>query len=185
MRDNSIYDKYLNMKPKEKKKIDFTVKFDSKIQKIGVILFGIGLIFVCLGFSFMFFRQYDDKVVPENNDPNVVMNANVKDFEAITSLDGKIAIDSTTVTYKKDLGLSEMNFNITVNEDMAELPIKITFEMGEEDVVIVDLLSDLHANETISLFKQNENDLSMAESWKVEATTREDLAQNYGFEFNN
>ena len=181
MKDKSIYDKYLNMKPKEKKKLDLRVKFDSKLQKFGVIIFGLGLLLIVFGFCFLFIRKYDDKVVPET--PGVIQNVNIKDFEGISSDDGLISIDSTTVTYKKDLGLSEMNFKITVKEDMEELPLKITFDMGDEEVVIVDLLADLHANDTVSLFKQNENDLSMAESWKVEITTREDLATNYGFEF--
>lgn len=180
-RDPSIYDKYLNMKPKEKKKLDLTVKFDSKIQKVGVILFGIGLLFLIVGFCILFFKKFDDRVVPEEN--GVIENVNIKDFQSISSEDGLVTIGDTTVTYKKELGLSEMNFDISVKEDVDELPIKIIFYLDGEEVVIADLLGSLSANDSVSLFKQNERDLSMADSWKVEVTTKEDLATNYGFDF--
>ena len=182
MRDKSIYDKYLNMKPKEKKKLDLTVKFDSKIQKIGVIIFGIGLLFIIFGFCFMFFKKYDDKVVPEGTE--IIENVNIRDFGAISTADGVVSIDATQIVYKKDLDVSEMNLNINVKEDMAELPIKITFNLENQDpVVITDYLVDVHAGDPISIFKQNEEDLTQSTSWKVEITTKEDLEKNYDYTF--
>ena len=181
-RDTRIYDKYLNMKPKEKKKLDLRVRFDSKAQKVGVILFGVGLLLLCFGFIFLFSKKYEDKVVPE--DTNVLKNVNVKDFDSISTEDGLVTIDATTVIYKKDVGLSEMNLRLSVNQDLDELPIKIIFELDGKEIVIVDYLQGITMNEPVSLFKQNENDLSMADNWRVEVTTKEDLSQNYGFEFN-
>ena len=180
-RDTRIYDKYLNMKPKEKKKIDFRVRFDSKAQKVGVIIFGVGLLLLCFGFIFMFSKKYDDKVVPEEGP--VLKNVNVKDFNSISTADGLVTIDATTVIYKKSVGLSEMNLRLSVNDDIEELPIKIIFVLDGKEVVIVDYLQGITKDEPISLFKQNENDLSVADSWRVEVTTKEDLAENYGFEF--
>ena len=59
-RDTRRYDKYLNMKNKEKKKLDFIVRFDSKAEKVGVIILGVGLLLLCVCFIYMFTMKYDD-----------------------------------------------------------------------------------------------------------------------------
>ena len=180
-RDTGIYEKYLNMKPKEKKKIDFSVKFENKTQKIGVIMFGVGLILLCLGFIFMFAKKYDDHVEPQNE--KVLKNVNVKDFESISTEDGLVNIGTTTVTYKKSDGVSELNIILTTSEDIDELPIKIIFDLNGEEVVFTDYLQDITAGNPISIYKQYEDDLTMADSWRVEVTTKEDLQENWGFTF--
>ena len=173
-----IYDKYLNMKIKEKKKLDFSFKFTSKNQVIGFSLFLLGLILLCTGFILLLSKNVTDQVVPEDK---VYKNVNIKDFSAITSSDGLVTIDSTRVIYKKDERISELNLVITCNSQATELPIKIIFDLDGEDVVIADYLVDLHVGEPVNLFKQNEYDLSKADSWRVEVTTKEDLETNYGF----
>ena len=129
----------------------------------------------------MFSKKYDDKVVPE--DGTVLKNVNVKDFNSISTEDGLVTIDATTIIYKKDVGLSEMNLRLSFDRDLDELPIKIIFDLKGKEIVIVDYLQGITKDEPVSLFKQNENDLSMADNWRVEVTTKEDLAENYGFEF--
>lgn len=173
-----IYDKYLNMQIKEKKKLDFSFKFTSKIQVIGFSLFLLGLIFLCTGFILLLSKNVTDEVVPEDK---VYKNVNIKDFNSITSSDGLVTIDSTRVIYKKNEGISELNIVITCNSQVDELPIKIIFSFGDEEVVIADYLVDLHIGEPVNLFKQNEYDLSKADSWRVEVTSKEDLETNYGF----
>lgn len=180
MKDMNIYEKYLNMEIKEKKKFDFSFKFTSRNQIIGIVLFGIGLIMLCSGFILMFSKKYEDKVVPQDN---VVRNVNIKDFDSISSPDGYITIEDTRVTYKKDEDLSEFNLTINSNCDEAELPIKIIFDIDGGEVVIVDYLVDLHKGDSINLFKQNDADLTIADDWRVEVTTKEDLALNYDFTF--
>ena len=130
----------------------------------------------------MFFKKYDDKVVPEGTE--IIENVNIRDFGAISTADGVVSIVATQIIYKKDLDVSEMNLNINVKEDMAELPIKITFNLENQDpVVITDYLVDVHAGDPISIFKQNEEDLTQSTSWKVEITTKEDLEKNYDYTF--
>ena len=179
-KDMRIYDKYLNMEVKQKKKIDFSFKFKSKNQIIGFAVFLIGLILICSGFILMFSKKYIDKAVPNDN---IIKNVNIKDFNSISTPDGVVSIDSTRIIYKKDEGLSEINLSITCNSEENELPIKITFDLDGKDIIIADYLVDIHVGEPITLYKQNENDLTVAKDWKVEITTKEDLVANYGFSF--
>lgn len=181
MKDMRIYDKYLNMKPKEKKKIDFKVRFDSKGQKIGVILFAIGLVVLSLGFFLLFFKHFDDKVVPD--DSNVVKNVNIKDFEGITTADGIVKLATTKVTFDKKNGVSEMTFVISSSEAIDELPFKVIFDLNGEQVVIADYLSGLEPGVSYEVYKQSNYDLTTASSWSFEKTTKEDLQNNYGMYF--
>ena len=176
MKDMRMYEKYLNMQPKKKKKKNFTL--DNKYQNIGILLFGVGLFLLGSGVIMLLSKNYVHRdVVPADND---VKSYSTKKFEAISTEDGSISIDGTEIIYKKDEGLSEFNLVININSDISEIPIKIIFDLNGKDVVIAEYLTALSDGESITLYKQSEYDLSLANNWRVEVTTKEDLETNYG-----
>ena len=181
-RDKSIFDKYLNMEIKDTNTIiDFKVKFVSKFQKIGVIIFGIGLILLCSGLLILVLRNINNE--KKKNEPGVIVNANVKDFKGATSEDGVISLEPFKVIYKKDTGLSDINFIIYFNQDVDEYPVKIIFKLDGKEVVIADYFEGVSLGDSVNSTKQSEYDLTQASEYRIEKTTKEDLVNNYGFSF--
>lgn len=182
MHDTKILDKYLNMEPtKKKEKVDFTIKFDNKNQKIAVILFGVGLLFVILGVSLLVANNIKEKEKPIEVTNSKVKGVTNKEFKSITLLGDTITVMDTNISYSKNTGMSDLYLKLNSNKDYPELALKIIFNIDGVDVVLPQYLTNIKTNEDISVFIQSEHNLTKSNDWKIEVTTLDDLQLNYGF----
>ncbi len=184
MHDTKILDKYLNMEPtKKKEKVDFTIKFDNKNQKIAVILFGVGLLFVIIGVSLLVANNLKAKETPVEVNKPVPKGVVTKKFNKISVLDNTVTVTNTNVSYSKKTGMSDFNLNLVSNIDYPALALKIIFNVDGKDVVIPQYMTDIKSNENVAIFMQSEYNLTKSAGWKIEVTTLEDLMLNYGYNY--
>lgn len=177
MRDTRIYEKYLNMKPTEHKKIDFKVHFDSKLQMVGMILFIIGMFSLIIGLFLFGLNALNESEKPDVDKPVVVENG--KDFTDI-DIDTDI-IGVNVINVKENKNKYEVNYELFINQDQEELAYKIIFKMTDDEEVVCEYLTSVHSGDIRNMYYKSNKDLTKAKSVKIEITTKEDLVNNYGY----